>query len=50
MQYRIEELRGRYTGDTEALAVLDQLAQEPEVHRKHSDCYAYAFFVARREA
>jgi hypothetical protein len=26
----------------------DQLAQEPEMHRRHSDYYAYEFFVARR--
>ncbi len=33
MQRRIEELRGKYAGDAEALAVLDQLAQEPARHR-----------------
>jgi len=48
MERRIEELRGKYAGDAEALGVLDQLAQEPELHRRHSDTYAYEFFVARR--
>ena len=48
MQRRIEELRRGYAEDDEALAVLDQLAQEPEMHRRHSDYYAYEFFVARR--
>jgi len=48
MERRIEELRGKYAGDAGALGVLDQLAQEPEMHRRHSDYYAYAFFVARR--
>jgi hypothetical protein len=48
MERRIEELRGKYAADAEALAVLDQLAQEPEMHRRHSDFYAYEFFVARR--
>ncbi|AEB10366.1 SAM-dependent methyltransferase [Desulfobacca acetoxidans] len=48
MEIRIEELRAKYGADDEALAVLDQLAQEPEMHRKYSDCYAYEFFVARR--
>jgi SAM-dependent methyltransferase len=48
MQRRIEESRGKYADDTEALAVLDQLAQEPEMHRRYSDYYAYEFFVARR--
>jgi SAM-dependent methyltransferase len=48
MAIRIEELRGKYRADDEALAVLDQLAQEPEMHRRHSGYYAYEFFVARR--
>lgn len=48
MQRRIEELRRRYLGDAAALAVLDQLAQEPEMHRRHSDHYAYEFFIAQR--
>lgn len=48
MRHRIEELRGSYASDDEALAILDQLAQEPEMHQKYSDYYAYEFFVARR--
>jgi len=48
MEKRIAELRGKYAGDVEASAILDQLADEPEMHRRHSDCYAYEFFVARR--
>lgn len=47
METRIQELRGKYRADDEALSVLDQLAQEPEMHRRYSDYYAYAFFVAR---
>jgi len=48
MQNRIAKLRGKYANDVEALAILDQLAAEPEMHRRHSDYYAYEFFVARR--
>ena len=48
MEIRIEELRGKYKDDDEVLAVLDQLAQEPAMHRRHSGYYAYEFFVARR--
>ena len=48
MQGRIEELRETYAQDPEALAILDELAQEPELHRQHSDYYAYEFFVLRR--
>lgn len=47
METRIQELRGSYGDDDQALAVLDQLAQEPEMHRKYSEYYAYEFFVAR---
>jgi len=46
MERRIETLRGKYAEDGEALAVLDRLAQETEMHRRHSDFYAYEFFVA----
>ncbi len=48
METRIAELRGTYANDSDASAVLDQLAGEPEMHRLHSDFYAYEFFVARR--
>jgi SAM-dependent methyltransferase len=48
MERRIEQLRGRDVGDAAALAVLDQLAREPEMHRRHSGHYAYEFFIARR--
>jgi SAM-dependent methyltransferase len=50
MRHRIAELRSRYADDDEALAVLDQLAVEPEMHQRYSDYYAYEFFVARRVA
>lgn len=48
MERRIEALREKYAHDAEALRILDQLAQEPVMHRKYSDHYAYEFFVARR--
>lgn len=47
MEIRIGELRGKYEYDEEALAVLDRLAQEPAMHRRYSDYYAYEFFVVR---
>lgn len=49
MEQRIAELRASYAADAEALAVLDQLAQEPELHRRHADAYAYEFFVVRSD-
>ncbi len=48
MERRMGEMRAKYASDADALGVLDQLAQEPEMHRRYSDYYAYEFFVARR--
>lgn len=48
MELRLKELRGKYDNDADALAILDQLALEPEMHRRYSDYYGYEFFVARR--
>jgi SAM-dependent methyltransferase len=48
MEARIAELRGKYAKDVEASAILDRLAEEPEMHHRYSDFYAYEFFVARR--
>ena len=48
MEERIAELRKKYADDPEASAVLDQIAEEPEMHRRHSSYYAYEFFVASR--
>ena len=45
MRARVRELRPRYAHDEEALAALDQIAREPELHRAYSDYYAYEFFV-----
>ena len=49
MEIRIGEFRRKYADNSAALAVLDQLAQEPAMHRKSSEYYAYEFFVARRK-
>lgn len=48
-EYQLQELRTKYTSDNEALAILERLAAEPEMHRKYSDYYGYEFFVARKE-
>ncbi len=48
MEARVNELRGKYAGDAEAAAILDQIADEPQMHRRYSEYYAYEFFVARR--
>lgn len=48
MEARIAKLCDKYRYDGEALAALDQLAQEPAMHRRHSGCYACEFFLARR--
>jgi SAM-dependent methyltransferase len=48
MLARIAQLRGGCARDAEAIAVLDQLERETQMHREHSAYYAYEFFVARR--
>lgn len=48
MERRIDALRREYGGDAAALRVLDELAGEPEMHRKHAAYYAYELFVVRR--
>lgn len=48
MQSRIAELRAKHAADAEVIAVLEELAKEPEMHRRYSQYYAYEFFVARR--
>ncbi len=48
MEARIDRLRSKYASDMEASAILDQLAEEPSMHRRYSDFCAYEFFVVRR--
>lgn len=48
MEARIEALRQEHAEDPTALAVLDQIAAEPQLHRDHARHYAYGCFVARR--
>jgi SAM-dependent methyltransferase len=48
MQARVRELRVVHSADAEALAVLDQIDAEADMHRRFGDCYGYEFFVARR--
>jgi len=48
MEALIEDLRARYAADDDALAALDELATEPEMHRRFSEYYAYELFVLRR--
>lgn len=48
MEQRIEDLRRKYSTDPEALAALDEIAKEPEMHRRFPGQYGYGFFVARR--
>jgi len=48
MEQRIEALRSKYAHDAEALAALDEVAKEPQMHRRSGHQYGYTFFVARR--
>ena len=48
MEHRIEALRAKYANDVEALAALDEVAKEPQMHRRSGHHYGYTFFIARR--
>jgi hypothetical protein len=48
MEERVRVLRSKYGGDVEALAALDLIGREVELHRRYSGYYAYEFFAVRR--
>jgi SAM-dependent methyltransferase len=47
MERAIDALRVRHADDPEALAALDVLAAEPQMHRRSGHCYGYTFFISR---
>jgi SAM-dependent methyltransferase len=47
MRSRVAELRAEHSLDAGALAVLDSCDAEIDMFSRHSDSYAYEFFVAR---
>lgn len=47
MARQVERLRAQYAGNAEALSILAQIGEEPELHRQYSTYYGYEFFVAR---
>ncbi len=47
MEERIRALRPKYEGDAEAAQTLASMEGEIDMHRRHSACYAYEFFIAR---
>lgn len=47
MEARVARLKLEYRDDPEALDILAGIGREPQLHRLHSDCYAYEFFVCR---
>ncbi|WP_206171902.1 class I SAM-dependent methyltransferase [Thiorhodococcus mannitoliphagus] len=48
MEQRIDQLRRTDAQDAEALAILEQMAEEPAMHRRSSEHSASEFFVTRR--
>lgn len=47
MEREIERLRTAWGSNAEALALLEQLAAEPDMHRRYGEQYGYQFFVLR---
>ena len=47
MERRIDVLRARYADDPVALAALDDVAAEPQMHRRSGHHYGYTFFIGR---
>jgi ubiquinone/menaquinone biosynthesis C-methylase UbiE len=50
MEQRLRMLRDKYRDMPHAIAQIDQAQRELDVHRKHSDCYGYVFFVMQGPA
>lgn len=48
MTREIEFLRDKYAADSEALAILDEIAKEPELRRLHAQHFGYGCFVAKK--
>ncbi|MGD8859542.1 MAG: methyltransferase domain-containing protein [Myxococcales bacterium] len=48
MQERIDALRTHYARDPEALAALEEIADEPQMFRRSGHHYGYTFFILRR--
>ncbi|MBP1920499.1 class I SAM-dependent methyltransferase [Youngiibacter multivorans] len=48
MEKRINELKEKYQGKPENLAVLEAEMEEIGIYRKHSDEYGYVFYVIRK--
>lgn len=48
LRVKLPDLRARYAGDPDALAVVESTAREIECRRRHPDAYGYEHFVARR--
>lgn len=47
MEQRINELRVRYADDKELLSALEEVAKEPDLHRRCGDTYGYEFFILK---
>lgn len=48
IEARLGSLAEQYTGDSEALEILDGYRREIELYRNHSSEYAYVFYIMRK--
>lgn len=48
LEQHVAEFRARHAGESDALALADQVQEEIETWRRYSDYYGYVFYVMRR--
>lgn len=48
LKQRVDELQEKYSGDKEALEILNMELSETEMHKKYSAYYGYSFFIIQK--
>lgn len=48
LEAKLPEMREKYAGDGDALAVIEMIAREIDMHRRFADWYGFVFFVGQK--
>ncbi len=48
IEARLEKLRAKYSGRSEALAVVEDFQEEIDMYRRYGEYYGYVFFIAQK--